>query len=69
VILLSMENFFLSFLAPHWYIMIKYGGKIMNNTEERKPDAEANECMCAKPFEAENARANDEDAPCKNGES
>jgi len=41
----------------------------MNNTEERKPDAEANECMCAKPFEAENARANDEDAPCKNGES
>ena len=41
----------------------------MNTTEERKPNAELTECVCAKPFDSENARANDEDNPCKNGES
>lgn len=41
----------------------------MNTTEERKPEVEVSECVCAKPFEAENARTTDEDSPCKNGES
>ena len=41
----------------------------MNTTDDRKPDLEVTECVCAKPFDSENARANDEDTPCKNGES
>ena len=35
----------------------------------RLSEVRMTECMCEKPFDSENARAKDEDTPCKNGEN